>query len=106
MLVDEHRRYVCGLYKRFLKLAFDWSLNRSRFRSLAVAIRIQFDKHKNETDPVKVAEFVRCAEYLLNYYQHPEPYQYPSSPKGVNWEREERLPEWVFFTVLILNLVL
>ena len=97
-LTGEHTKYVCGLYRRFLKLAFDWSTERSRYRSLAVAIRHQFDQNRHETDPVKVALFIRQAEYLLDFYQHPEPYQYPQSPKGVNWEREERVPKEVCFT--------
>ena len=97
-LTGEHTKYVTGLYRRFLRLSFDWSTERHRYRSLAVSIRQQFDENlMKERDPVKVALFVRQAEYLLHYYQHPEPYQYPESPKGVNWEREERVPEEVLF---------
>lgn len=92
ILMNEHKSYICSLYRKFIKLSFDWNLERSRYRAMAVSIRKQFNKHKNETDPIKVAFFVRQAEYLLYYYQHPEPYNYPSSPKGVNWEREERVP--------------
>jgi NADH dehydrogenase (ubiquinone) 1 beta subcomplex subunit 9 len=92
----EHERYLGRLYKQMLKLSFDWSLEHWRYRSLCVAIRRQFDQHlaqqRQMESPVEQARFVLQMHHLLNYYQHPEPYQYPVSPRGVAWEREERLP--------------
>lgn len=76
------RARITCLYRKALKLAFNWTGNRGRYRLLACAIRNQFDK---STDNLENS--IKAGEYLLWKYRHGEPYVYPTAPGGVAWER-------------------
>ena len=80
----EHRRHVCRLFKRFLLELRNW-LHREDLRIYSQAVRAQFDRHKNERDPLRVAELVAATEELLEYWKQPRPIIYPLSPGGVSY---------------------
>lgn len=97
--LPEHERHVSRLYRQTLKLVFDWSWEHDRYRSMCMAVRKHFDEHLNgqrrRVDDVEQSKFALVVHHLLWKYKHPEPYQYPASPRGVAWEREERLPQHI-----------
>ncbi len=69
-----HRDEVCQLYRKCLRLAFDWISNRTAHRDFVLAVRRQFDLNKGEHDLDKVAQLKDATRYLLWKYRHPEPY--------------------------------
>lgn len=71
---SSHRRQICLLYKKSLRLAQDWYLSRPEFREKAVQIRIMFEQNRNVTNPKQVQELVKQTEWLLAEYHHPNPY--------------------------------
>lgn len=116
--VANHRRAICGLYRRSLRNAFDWILNRDYHRQWCVAIRRKFDQHREESDPQRIQELMKATEYLLWKYRHPEPYicksnriiliigiSYfffspldPTAPGGVAYERDPVFDKDVLLT--------
>lgn len=69
-----HKKEVCSLYRRCLRLAFDWISQRDNHRRMVVAIRRQFDQHREESNPERVELLKDATRYLLWNYRHPEPY--------------------------------
>ena len=59
------------LYRKALRLTFDWIQDRDEHRRMCVAIRDQFDKYRGSKDGELMK---RVASYLLWKYRHPEPY--------------------------------
>jgi NADH dehydrogenase (ubiquinone) 1 beta subcomplex subunit 9 len=41
-----HRLYVKSLYKRFLNNELNWTINRAEWRSRALAVRAEFERHR------------------------------------------------------------
>lgn len=102
------RQEVCGLYRRAIKLAFDWILDKDEYRKMVIAIRREFERNKTEQDPERIALLKRAGMYVLWKYRHPEPYvcNYqiiiyciifvdPTAPGGVAYEREVYIPQKV-----------
>lgn len=69
-----HVREVCSLYRRSMRLAFDWISNADECRQMVLAVRRQFDANKLEQDGAKIAMLKEAARYLLWKNSHPEPY--------------------------------
>lgn len=70
----QHVREVCGLYRRSMRLLFDWVTDVDEQRRMVLAVRRQFDEHRIETDGAKIAMLKDAARYLLWKNAHPEPY--------------------------------
>jgi NADH dehydrogenase (ubiquinone) 1 beta subcomplex subunit 9 len=77
-----HRRHVCHLYKRSLKLQLDWIVKRDLWYPEANKTRALFRQHMNEKDPRTISRLVKDTEHLLHKYRHPDPYvgMRPSPP--------------------------
>lgn len=67
-------REVCTLYRRCLRLAFDWISNRDANRKFVISVRRQFDLNRSEEDSHRIQELKDAVKYLLWEYRHPEPY--------------------------------
>merc|ERR1711879_778719 len=76
---EAHRRHVCHLYKRALKLQLDWLVKRETWYPEANKTRALFRQHMNETDPRTISRLVKDTENLLYTYRHPDPYVSPMS---------------------------
>lgn len=74
MSATSHAQEVCGLYRKCLRLSFDWIMDRKLQRGFAVAIRRQFDLRRHENDLAQKELFKDAVRYLLWEYRHPEPY--------------------------------
>lgn len=77
-----HREEVCRLYRKCLRLAFDWITNRKLHRDFVLGIRRQFDLHRDQRDPTQQALLKDAVRYLLWKYRHPEPYVCTESSEG------------------------
>jgi hypothetical protein len=65
---NEHRKWVCSLYKQCLKMTRDWTHEYVEYRRLAVAIRAQFDEAKGFKEEREITLFMRSIEYILYKY--------------------------------------
>ncbi|KAG6104560.1 hypothetical protein E4U14_005652 [Claviceps sp. LM454 group G7] len=81
------RRAALSLYRRSLKLALDWSVQRQLWRGQALYIRSLFEANRNITDFRQQRAVLNETENLLNSWKHPEPYIPPTAPGGSKWER-------------------
>nr|CAG8446634.1 15911_t:CDS:2 [Entrophospora candida]CAG8449309.1 143_t:CDS:2 [Entrophospora candida] len=89
-----HRRYVTSLYKRSLKLALDWYVERRLWRPVALEIRAKFEANRNVSSTKQLKEIFLATEAELQKYSHPDPYKAPTSPDGSKWERNIPPPVW------------
>jgi len=87
-----HKRHVCHLYARSLKLARDWSASRSGWYPVAYVIRHQFRENMDKTDPRQIELLVRGTEDVLAYLFHCEPYCSPAAPGGSKYQRNTPVP--------------
>jgi hypothetical protein len=69
-----HSKEVCRLYRGLLKTSLDWLIDRAKWRSFAVALRIEFDAHRIVDDLKRREELLLAGKHLLYKYRHPEPY--------------------------------
>ncbi|CDM32415.1 hypothetical protein DTO013E5_3401 [Penicillium roqueforti] len=83
---------VKSLYRRSLKLSFDWAVHRQLWRGQAVYIRSLFDANKDVRDPRQQQVLLRETEKLLETWKHPDPYHAPTAPGGNKWERNLPAP--------------
>jgi NADH dehydrogenase (ubiquinone) 1 beta subcomplex subunit 9 len=95
-----------SLYRRSLRLALDWAVQRNLWRGQAVYIRSLFDAKKDVRDPRQqrvwaqgwrhiqgvIADsgpaqvLIMETEKLLEKWKHPDPYIPPNAPGGErNW---------------------
>lgn len=106
MTSSGNAREVCGLYRKCLRLAFNWVSNRDAHRKLVVSIRHQFDKNRGEADSERAKLLLDATRYILWKYRHPEPYICtvkimlidlidPTAPGGVAYDREPKFPKEV-----------
>ncbi|KAL1664329.1 hypothetical protein GGF50DRAFT_88770 [Schizophyllum commune] len=82
-----HRYYVKSLYKRMLKDALDWTIQRDIWRMKAMQIRAEFDANRHVTEPRQLSALLAKAEARLKAGQHPDPVIPPKFPGGTQWER-------------------
>ncbi|KAJ7229419.1 hypothetical protein B0H12DRAFT_1147781 [Mycena haematopus] len=82
-----HRQYVQSLYKRRLKNSLDWTIRRDIWREKAMAIRAEFERHRDVKDPRQLAHIFQQSEAKLAAWKHPDPYIAPTAPGGTKWER-------------------
>lgn len=68
------KQEVCQLYRRCLRVTFDWVSQRDSHRRMCLAIRRQFDLHSQEADIHQQKLLKDACRYLLWDYRHPEPY--------------------------------
>ncbi|KAH8096740.1 hypothetical protein BXZ70DRAFT_334374 [Cristinia sonorae] len=106
-----HRSYVKSLYRRILKNELDWIVRRDIWRGKAVAIRAEFDRNRDVSDPRALAAIFAKTEAELAARRHPDPYRRefipcgfelttvdtaqwiaPSAPDGTKWERNAPPP--------------
>ncbi|KAF2459582.1 hypothetical protein BDY21DRAFT_338628 [Lineolata rhizophorae] len=83
---------VLSLYRRSLKLALDWAVNRYVWRGQAMYIRSLFEANKHVTEPRQLKAIVDEAEGLLDKWKHPDPYRPPTAPGGSKYERNLPAP--------------
>ncbi|EXJ73231.1 uncharacterized protein Z519_12038 [Cladophialophora bantiana CBS 173.52] len=91
--LSPHVKAVRGLYRRSLKLALDWAVQRNLWRGQAVYIRSLFDANKNITDPRQQRILFNETEKLLEKWKHPDPYRPPTAPGGSKYERNLPAPD-------------
>ncbi|RMZ90255.1 hypothetical protein DV736_g2514, partial [Chaetothyriales sp. CBS 134916] len=98
-----------SLYRRSLRLALDWAVQRNLWRGQAVYIRSLFDANRNVHDPRRQrrqASMVKSkadngvaqilfneTEKLLEKWKHPDPYTPPTAPGGSKYERNLPAPD-------------
>ncbi|KZT71483.1 NDUFB9, NADH-ubiquinone oxidoreductase [Daedalea quercina L-15889] len=82
-----HRKYVQGLYRRYLSNELNWTVNRAAWRGRALAIRAEFERNRNVHDPRELATILQKAEVDLAEQLHPDPYRPPEAIDGTKWER-------------------
>ncbi|KAJ1864588.1 hypothetical protein LPJ78_003243 [Coemansia sp. RSA 989] len=85
--MSAHRCYVRSLYKKALYTSLDWYPNRASWRPIALQIRAEFEANRGESSPVRIQQLLRETEDVLEEYQHPLPYKYPTAPGGTKYER-------------------
>ncbi|PGH16076.1 hypothetical protein AJ80_05291 [Polytolypa hystricis UAMH7299] len=81
-----------SLYRRSLRLSFDWAVHRHLWRGQAVYIRSLFDANKNVRDPRQQKILFQETEKLLEKWKHPDPYRAPTAPGGSKYERNVEAP--------------
>jgi len=87
-----HRRHVCHLYRRALKLQLEWYVRRDLWYEEANKTRALFRQHMNETDPRTINRLIKATEARLYRMRHPDPYVAPESPGGSKWQRNTPVP--------------
>ncbi|KAI9023294.1 hypothetical protein DFJ74DRAFT_586501, partial [Hyaloraphidium curvatum] len=78
---------VLRLYRRALKLTFDWYPVISVFREKQFIMRQLFEQNRNVASPQQQQLLIEQAEGLLVKYRYHIPYANPHSPDGTKWER-------------------
>ncbi|RMD40969.1 hypothetical protein DV735_g4174, partial [Chaetothyriales sp. CBS 134920] len=91
--VTPHVKAVRSLYRRSLRLALDWAVQRSLWRGQAVYIRSLFDANRNVNDPRRQRILFNETEKLLEKWKHPDPYRPPTAPGGSKYERNLPAPD-------------
>ncbi|KPI35203.1 NADH dehydrogenase [ubiquinone] 1 beta subcomplex subunit 9 [Cyphellophora attinorum] len=91
--VTPHVKAVRSLYRKSLKLALDWAVQRNLWRGQAVYIRSLFDANRNINDPRQRRILFVETEKLLEKWKHPDPYRPPSAPGGSKYERNLPPPD-------------
>ncbi|KIP12778.1 hypothetical protein PHLGIDRAFT_9838 [Phlebiopsis gigantea 11061_1 CR5-6] len=87
-----HKSYVKNLYRRILTNELNWTVRRDIWRGKALAIRAEFDRHRDVQDPRALAELFDKAEAELSARLHPDPYRPATAPDGTKWERNAPPP--------------
>ncbi|GAB7337387.1 hypothetical protein MBLNU457_g2734t1 [Dothideomycetes sp. NU457] len=80
------------LYRRCLKLALDWTIQRHMWRGQAMYIRSLFENNRHITEPRQQREIMMQTEALLQKWKHPDPYRPPTAPGGSKYERNLPAP--------------
>lgn len=83
---------VLSIYRRALKLALHWTVDRGLWRGQALYIRSLFEAKKDVREPRQLRALILEAEDLLDQWKHPEPYRFPTSPGGSKYERNMPAP--------------
>ncbi|KAL2163657.1 hypothetical protein VTH06DRAFT_5715 [Thermothelomyces fergusii] len=78
--VMSSRQAALSLYRRSLKLALDWSVQRHLWRGQALYIRSLFEKNRDVSDPRLQRALLKETEKLLEKWKHPDPYVHPTAP--------------------------
>ncbi|EHY58299.1 hypothetical protein HRR83_004841 [Exophiala dermatitidis] len=91
--INPHVKAVRSLYRRSLKLALDWAVQRNLWRGQAVYIRSLFDANRNVKDPRQQRILFNETEKLLDKWKHPDPYRPPTAPGGSKYERNLPAPD-------------
>ncbi|CAI2170871.1 10586_t:CDS:2 [Funneliformis geosporum] len=94
-----HKQYVTSLYRRSLKTALDWYVNRSAWRSVALDIRARFEANKNVASLQDLRKILHDTEKELENYN-------PTAPDGSKWERNIPPPLFAEETYVTINLIL
>ncbi|OAA49514.1 NADH dehydrogenase 1 beta subcomplex subunit 9 [Metarhizium rileyi] len=81
------RRAAISLYRRSLKLALDWAVQRQLWRGQALYIRSLFEANRNISDTRQQRALLSETEKLLDTWKHPDPYIPPTAPGGSKYER-------------------
>lgn len=85
--MNAHRLKVQSLYKRSLKLALDWTIQRDLWRQEALHIRHQFEQNKHVTNPKEIQALILQTEKKLEDWEHPDPYRCKKKKK----KKEKRM---------------
>ncbi|KAG6000731.1 hypothetical protein E4U21_005086 [Claviceps maximensis] len=86
------RRAALSLYRRSLKLALDWAVQRQLWRGQALYIRSLFEANRSITDSRQQKALLYETEKLLDTWKHPDPYIPPTAPGGSKYERNLPCP--------------
>lgn len=81
------RPAALSLYRRSLRLALDWAVQRQLWRGQALYIRSLFEANRHVTDPRQQRALLSETEKLLSGWKHPDPYVPPTAPGGSKYER-------------------
>ncbi|PHH71497.1 hypothetical protein CDD83_5162 [Cordyceps sp. RAO-2017] len=81
------RRAALSLYRRSLKLALDWAVQRQLWRGQALYIRSLFEANRHVSDTRQRKALLSETEKLLDSWKHPDPYVPPTAPGGSKYER-------------------
>ncbi|KAF2717389.1 hypothetical protein K431DRAFT_288605 [Polychaeton citri CBS 116435] len=84
--------YALSLYRRSLKLALDWTIERKMWRGQALYIRSLFEANKHITQPRQQKAIFEETEAVLEKWKHPDPYRHPTAPGGSKYERNLPCP--------------
>lgn len=86
------RQATLSLYRRSLKLALDWTVDRQLWRGQALYIRSLFEANRGVGDPRLQRSLLVETERLLQSWKHPDPYLHPTAPGGSKYERNLPAP--------------
>ncbi|CAG8627792.1 7073_t:CDS:2 [Funneliformis caledonium] len=70
-----HKQYVTSLYRRSLRTALDWYVDRSAWRPVALEIRARFEANRNVASLQELRKILLDTEKELENYSHPDPYK-------------------------------
>eukprot|EP01137_Pigoraptor_chileana_P008727 Opistho-2@55970 len=82
-----HQVRVMRLYRNSLKCIRDWAMVRPVYRQEALKLRVAFEENRGVTDFGKTDRIVARGEDMLKYFEHPDPYRYPTAVGGSKYER-------------------
>jgi len=88
-----HAGRVKKLYKAALKDARDWYWYPHLVRYQSVLLRARFDEHRDEVDLRVAKRLLLAGEQELNSRRHPVPIKWPDSPGGINFGRQQHVPD-------------
>jgi NADH dehydrogenase (ubiquinone) 1 beta subcomplex subunit 9 len=86
------KQAALSLYRRSLRLALDWTVERQLWRGQAVYIRSLFEANRTVNDPRYQRALLSETESLLRSWKHPDPYIVPTAPGGSKYERNLQVP--------------
>ena len=69
-----HAQRVTRLYRKSLKNALSWCIDRATWRQEALAIRTRFEANKHVQDRRQIQTIVERGEEELQNELHPDPY--------------------------------
>ncbi|XP_011500890.1 PREDICTED: NADH dehydrogenase [ubiquinone] 1 beta subcomplex subunit 9 [Ceratosolen solmsi marchali] len=90
-----HSRKICNFYKRVIRHIESTNHIFEEARYKAVLIRHEFDKNKNIKNVIVSKDLLNRAEEKLRNDVFYDYIQFPQSPKGVAYCRDEPPPDWV-----------
>jgi len=92
-----HKQRVCRLYKRLYRMKeADSYYDRDKFLIWRNMLRYSFDINANIQDERECNRLLEMGEQELKRIHVEYLYQFPSSPKGVTWDRYDHYPRDCF----------
>merc|ERR1711934_1162398 len=90
---SNHTQRVMTLYRRSLRTALNWAVDRRTYNRSADEIRSKFEAHRFEKDEKKIGRLMDMCEQELKDKEHPDPYIVATYPGGSKYQRNIPPPQ-------------